>query len=84
MEFKKCVRCGCFFASNNNVCCNCESKDIYDIARLNNIIEENDEFNSIEELSNFSGINLNNINRYISNNKITGFESINDVDNNLL
>ena len=84
MEFKKCVRCGCFFASSNNVCCNCESKDSYDIAKLNNIIEENDDFNSIEELSNFSGINLNNINRYISNNKITGFESNSNIDDNLV
>ena len=78
MEFKKCVRCGCFFASSNNVCCNCESKDMYDIAKLNNIIEENDDFNSIEELCNISGVNLNNLNRYISNNKIIGIDNLTD------
>ena len=76
MEFKKCVRCGCFFASSNNVCCNCESKDNFDIAKLNNFIEENDEFSSIEELSNLSGININNLNRYISNNKIRNYDTI--------
>ena len=78
MEFKKCVRCGCFFISSNNVCCNCESKDRFDIAKLNNIIEENEDYNSIEDLSMISGINLNNLNRYIADNKING------IDKNIL
>ena len=75
MEFKKCLRCGCFFASNNNVCCNCETKDSFDIARLNSILEDNDSFNSIEELSNISGINLNNLNRFIEDKKIPGIDN---------
>lgn len=79
MEFKKCVRCGCFFASNDNVCCNCESKDKYDIAKLNNLIEEIEIFDSIEELSNISGIHINNINRYIKNNKLSGFDDTTSV-----
>ena len=40
MEFKRCLRCGCFFVSANDVCCNCESKDRFDVAKLNNILEE--------------------------------------------
>ncbi len=76
MEFKKCVRCGCFFMSNDNVCCNCESKDKFDIAKLNNILEDNDQFNSIEDLSIASGVNVNNLNRYIKNNKLSGFKNI--------
>lgn len=76
MEFKKCVRCGCFFASSNSVCSNCEAKDTFDIAKLNNILEENNDFNSIEELSSVSGINLTNINRYIANDKISGIDNI--------
>lgn len=76
MEFKRCVRCGCFFMSNNDVCCNCESKDRFDIAKLNSIIEEDINYNSIEDLSIASGINLNNLNRFISNNKISGIENI--------
>lgn len=70
MEFKKCTRCGCFFMSNNEVCCNCESKDMSDIAKLNNILEDNININSIQELSCESGITINNLNRYIKNNKI--------------
>lgn len=38
MELKKCVRCGCFFASINDVCSNCETKDKQDIAKLNDYI----------------------------------------------
>ena len=76
MEFKKCIRCGCFFASNNNICCNCESKDLHDIAKLNNILEENNNFNSVEELSLASGVNLNNLNRFIANDKISGINNI--------
>ncbi len=70
MEFKRCARCGCFFMSNNDVCCNCESKDMFDIAKLNSIMEDNINFNSIQELSNESGITINNLSRYIKNNKI--------------
>lgn len=65
-----------FFTSSNNVCCKCESKDSFDIAKLNNFIKENEDFNTIEELSTLSGINLNNLNRYISNNKINGIDDI--------
>ena len=70
MEFKKCARCGCFFMSNNDVCWNCESKDMFDKAKLNSIMEDNINFNSIQELSNESGITINNLSRYIKNNKI--------------
>lgn len=74
MEFKKCVRCGCFFVSENDVCCNCEAKDRFDISKLNSIIEENPIFDSVQDLSIISGVNLNNLNRYIKNDKITKFD----------
>ena len=32
MEFKRCPRCGNFFVSNNDICCNCQVKDRADIA----------------------------------------------------
>ena len=76
MEFKKCARCGCFFMSNNDVCCNCESKDMFDIAKLNSFIEDNISFNSIQDLSIASGVNLNNLNRFIQNNKLSGIDNI--------
>jgi len=69
MEFKKCVRCGCFFVSNNDVCCKCESKDSADIARLNNFINTTNDITSIDEISTSTGISLNNINRFINDKK---------------
>ena len=71
MEFKKCMRCGSFFMSDNDVCCNCQSRDRMDIAKLNNILDENITFNSVQDLSIASGINVNNLNRFISNNQIS-------------
>jgi len=75
MEFKKCIRCGCFFSSANDVCCNCQSKDRMDISKLNSILVENS-FTSVQDLSIISGININNLNRYISNNEISGIDNI--------
>lgn len=77
MDFKKCMRCGCFFMSDNNVCCNCESKDRMDISKLNSILDETNNFNSVQDLSILSGVNMNNLNRFISNNQIS------DLDINL-
>ena len=67
MEFKRCPRCGNFFVSNNNICCNCQVKDRADIAKLNNILDSSSNINSINELSANSGVNPSNINRFIEN-----------------
>ncbi len=74
MEFKKCMRCGCFFMSDTDVCCNCQTRDKMDIAKLNSILDENSNFNSIQDLSIFSGVNINNLNRYIANNQISNLD----------
>lgn len=71
MEFKRCARCGCFFMSDNNICCNCEDRDKLDMAKVSNILDENIRFNSMEDLSIASGVNLNNLNRLIKDNKIS-------------
>lgn len=71
MEFKKCMRCGCFFMSDNDVCCNCQPKDRIDIANLNSILDKTNNFNSVQDLSILSGVNINNLNRFISNNQIS-------------
>ena len=73
MEFKRCMRCGNFFISNSNICSHCEIKDKNDISRLNNILQNSSDINSIEELSINSGINQSNINRFIENNSISPF-----------
>ena len=73
MEFKKCARCGCFFISDDDICSNCFSKDRMDIAKLNIILDENSNFNSIQDLSIASGVNIKNLNRFITNNQIDNF-----------
>lgn len=70
MELKRCNRCGCFYVSDSNVCCNCIPKDNLEIARLNNYIEKNGNEYSLDELSISTGVSLKNLNRYIDNNEI--------------
>lgn len=74
MEFKKCERCGCFFMSNDNICCNCEAKDKIDLAKLTNYISEDITFNSLEDLSLNTGVTIKNLNRFIENDSINGLD----------
>lgn len=67
MDFKRCNRCGNFFVSNSDICYECEIKDKADIAKLNTIIGSSSGINSVNELSENSGINPTNINRFIKN-----------------
>lgn len=73
MELKKCARCGCFFASSSDVCCNCETKDNQDIYTLNNYIGSTSSISSVSSLSSNTGVSVKNINRLIENNKIYEF-----------
>jgi uncharacterized OB-fold protein len=70
MDFKKCARCGSFFVSDNNVCCNCESKDRADIYKLSNYISEEIEAISVNDLSMQTGVNANHISRFIESNSL--------------
>ena len=70
MELKKCVRCGCFFASPSDVCSNCEAQDKQDIYNLSNYIVTSPSVTSIENLSYNTGVSVKNISRFIDNNSI--------------
>lgn len=74
MEFKKCLRCGCFFSSSNNICLNCESKDKADLAKLDNFINQDIPFNSLYDVSFNTGITIKNLNRFIENKDIGGLD----------
>lgn len=75
MEFKKCERCGCFFASNDNVCYNCLTKDRFEMSKFKNFIEENNinQINSLSDLSVQTGISQKNLNRFL------GYEDFNSI-----
>ena len=45
MEFKRCSRCGCFFTSNDDVCCNCLSKDKFEMSLVGSGVLQNIEQN---------------------------------------
>lgn len=70
MEFKKCERCGCFFVSNEEICCNCAPKDRFEISKLKNYFESNEEENSINNISIATGISIKNLNRYLASNEL--------------
>jgi len=79
MEFKKCDRCGAFFASSNNVCCNCSTKEKADFIKFKNYIEGNniDDINSLNALSIGSGISEKTLNRFL------GHEDFSDIANQI-
>ena len=79
MEFKKCERCGCFYAYNDNVCYNCLTKDKYEMSKFKNYINENNlsEINSLNEISSQTGISNKNLNRFL------GYEDFSDIANQI-
>lgn len=80
MEFKKCNRCGGFFAAEGNVCPKCSPKDTLELSTFKNYIEENG-LSSIDAMSVGTGISAKNLNRFIN---LEGLNYSNDnIDNNI-
>ena len=82
MNLNRCSRCGCFFNSNNNVCPNCEQKDLSEMSTLRNFIEENGNA-SIENISFSTGISERNLNRYFENEDFSKLSSKLNIGTNL-
>ncbi len=80
MEFKKCDRCGAFFASNNNVCYDCIAKEKAEFAKFKNYLSEAniDNINSLNDLSVETGISGKNLNRFLNN-----YDTFSDVINQI-
>ena len=68
MNFNKCVRCGCFFASESSVCPNCQTKDMVDMNTIQNFLKVNDMPNSIDSLASMSGVSAKYITRFMEDN----------------
>jgi len=79
MEFRKCERCGAFFASNDNVCYNCSAKEKSDFSRFKTYIDEIniDNINSLNDLSIGTGISGKTLNRFLN------YEDFSDVANQI-
>ena len=80
MNFNKCVRCGCFFTSQDLVCPNCKSKDEVDKLSLQSYLDNNDIPNNPEDLASLSGISVRNINRYL---EMQEFSNLKEKFNNV-
>ena len=82
MEFKKCNRCGGFFAAEGNVCPKCSPKDNLEFSTFKNYIEENG-VSSLDEMSVGTGISAKNINRFMDLEGLayTGEETGNTIGN---
>ena len=67
MNFKKCLRCGCFFSSVDDICPNCAPKDNFEMSKLKTFLTNQVEDASVADISKGTGIDESNINRFMSN-----------------
>ena len=65
MEFNRCSRCGSFYVSAGNVCPKCSQKDGFEFSTFKSYIQENGLENSLDTISNQTGISLKNLNRFV-------------------
>ncbi len=65
MEFNRCSRCGNFYVAEGNVCPKCASKDGFEFSTFKTYIQENGLDNSINTISNDTGISVKNLNRFV-------------------
>ena len=81
MELNKCIRCGSFYVSGNDVCPSCAEKDTNEIYSLKSFVDENP-ITSLENISFQTGISVNNINRFIKQDEFKSFRK--ELKNNNL
>lgn len=65
MELNRCNRCGSFYATNGNVCPKCSTKDGFEFSTFKSYVQENGFENSVNTISNSTGISVKNLNRFM-------------------
>ena len=65
MELNRCSRCGNFYEVAGNVCPNCSAKDGIEFSTFKSYIQQNGLDNSLNTISNNTGISVSNLNRFI-------------------
>lgn len=81
MNFKKCVRCGCFFSSVDEVCPNCSPKDNFEMSKLKTFLVNQIEEASITDIVKETGIEESNLNRFMNNKNF--MKDVNKEKNNI-
>lgn len=73
MELKRCARCGKFYASDVEVCHECEKKDLADLSKLKGFFADSYMSGvSKTEISASTGISARNLNRYLGYEEFAG------------
>lgn len=73
VEARKCVRCGCMYVAETEVCSKCQTKDGADLYRLKGFVE-NQEYEKITqgELAIATGITDKNLARFLGYDEFKG------------
>lgn len=74
MQLNKCSRCGCFYMTNSDVCPNCKPKDICDIHKIKDFLQEYNLDSSIEEISCGTGISTKNLHRLFRSDEFANYD----------
>lgn len=73
MELKRCVRCGKFYATDVEVCSECERKDMADLSKLKLFFSEGYSSGITRgEISASTGISSKNLNRFLGYEEFSG------------
>lgn len=79
MEVVRCARCGVFFTNGGYVCAKCEAKDNLELSAFKDFMEKNGlEYNTLSEVSDETGIALNNLNRFLNYEGLEGYKKLFD------
>lgn len=79
MQFNRCCRCGCFYVSSGDVCPNCAQKDMYEMQKLKDFLNETDSSCSFESISSDTGISIKNLNRFFSYDNFSEYKTNNNT-----
>ena len=74
MQLNRCYRCGCFFASQGEVCPRCQPKDLNEQTNLSNYLPENGLPGSVEELATQTNISTRNLNRFLGKEQFADYQ----------
>ena len=73
MELKRCVRCGKFYATDVEVCHECEKKDVADLSKLKMYFSEGySQGITRGEISASTAISAKNLNRFLGYEEFSG------------
>ena len=81
MELNRCSRCGNFYTAEGNVCPKCSTKDGFEFSTFKSYVNENGFENSLNTISNDTGITVKNLNRFMGYQEFQDYQKeINNIN----